>query len=336
MSDDEQVPLVSFVVPARDEAAHLPETLDAIEALDTSDTHEVVVVDGNSTDRTAAIAAGRGARVLDQSGGGIGAARTQGGRAARGEWLVFVDADTRLDPAFLDEMLAFLRERDLDAGTARCRVTGDPRGRVLELLYNHAFPRKDNPILPGFATVVRRDAFERVGGVPDVPSEDRAFSHALAADHAIGFHPSVLVETSARRVASAGLLGTTVRYFWLDLRMFWNPDVDATLPLTLVVAGVLAMLGALLQVLHGLTVGYSGPGGPLGPVAAATGFPGGILLYALGLARRALLGAGVAFVALQVVALFTVGPRQGVLSGVLAAVLVALAGTLAVALVRTP
>lgn len=325
-------PEVSVVIPAKDEADRLPATLEAIETLDTTTPYEVLVVDGHSEDNTPEIAREHGARVLTQSGGGIGAARDQGARATDGDWLVFVDADTQLRPAFLEEMLPFLEEENLAAGTARCRVVGDPRGRLLAFLYNHLFPQKDRPVLPGFATVVRRDAYEAVGGFPDVASEDRAFSHALEAEYDVGFHPEVLVDTSARRVAEAGFLGTMVRYLRLDLATFRDSETDSTLPPVLVAAGVLTVLAGLLQVIHGLAFGHAGPGGRFSPVPAGLGFFGGIMLYVLGAYRRLLLAAGIAFVTLQIVSWAAVGPHHGIFGVVLASVLGALGGTLGVVL----
>ncbi len=59
---------------------------------------EVVVADNASTDRTARLAADRGARVVRVEKRAIAAARNAGGRAARGEVLAFVDADSVIHP----------------------------------------------------------------------------------------------------------------------------------------------------------------------------------------------------------------------------------------------
>ncbi|HVG30759.1 MAG TPA: glycosyltransferase [Pyrinomonadaceae bacterium] len=89
-------PFISVVVPARDAAAHLPRCLDAL-----LNSHyprfEIVVVDDASTDATADIARSRGCTVLRLAAqGGPAAARNRGARAARGDLLLFVDADVEV------------------------------------------------------------------------------------------------------------------------------------------------------------------------------------------------------------------------------------------------
>ena len=103
--DDERAwPSVSIVVPARNEERNLPRLLTSLSALDYPD-YEIVVVDDGSTDRTAAIArefaerASAPFRVLsaprpEPGWTGKNAACAYGAGAARGQWLLFTDADT--------------------------------------------------------------------------------------------------------------------------------------------------------------------------------------------------------------------------------------------------
>jgi glycosyltransferase involved in cell wall biosynthesis len=123
-------PLVSFVIPTYNEATHLPETLHRIRDLDSEISSETIVVDGGSEDDTRAIAAAFGAIVVDQEGSGIGAARHQGTERARGEFYAFVDADTLLDPTYLDEMVSYVREEGLVAASSHCELRGPRRAAV--------------------------------------------------------------------------------------------------------------------------------------------------------------------------------------------------------------
>jgi len=102
---------LSFVVPCLNEAATLPEVvrkaLGAFDALGVAG--EVVVADNGSTDGSQALARECGARVVDVAERGYGSAVRGGMRAARGRWLVMVDADDTYDPGELGPFLEGLR-----------------------------------------------------------------------------------------------------------------------------------------------------------------------------------------------------------------------------------
>jgi glycosyltransferase involved in cell wall biosynthesis len=91
--------LLTFVVP-HDEEALIGDTLRTLRASADAagEPYEIIVVNDASTDRTAAIAAAAGARVVDVNVRQIGAARNAGAKVASGDTLVFVDADTWVPP----------------------------------------------------------------------------------------------------------------------------------------------------------------------------------------------------------------------------------------------
>jgi glycosyltransferase involved in cell wall biosynthesis len=88
--------MISFIVPAYNEEAELPETLGAIRSAAAGYEHEIVLVNDGSTDATGAIGEEFGARVISIERRQIAAARNAGVKAARGDVFIFVDADTRI------------------------------------------------------------------------------------------------------------------------------------------------------------------------------------------------------------------------------------------------
>ena len=87
---------VSFIVPAHNEERLLGATLDALDqaARTLGRTHEIIVVDDASSDRTNPIARSRNARVISVNLRHIAAVRNAGAAVASGDYFVFVDADT--------------------------------------------------------------------------------------------------------------------------------------------------------------------------------------------------------------------------------------------------
>jgi glycosyltransferase involved in cell wall biosynthesis len=176
--------VISFIVPAYNEEALLGATLDAIRAAGDGcgDPYEVLVADDGSTDRTAEVAAARGARVVPVAHRQIAATRNSGARAASGDVLVFVDADTRIDAEVVQAALAALRAGAVGGG-ADVRFDGRIpfAGRVFAfgVLAFARFAR----LASGCFVFCRRADFEAVGGFDETlyGAEEWALSRSLAA-----------------------------------------------------------------------------------------------------------------------------------------------------------
>lgn len=96
-------PFISIIIPAHNEEEYLPPTLDAL-ARQTYPHFESIVVANGCTDRTAEVVQGKCSRFIDLAERGLGPARNTGAREARGELLLFLDADTILEPDALEKM----------------------------------------------------------------------------------------------------------------------------------------------------------------------------------------------------------------------------------------
>jgi glycosyltransferase involved in cell wall biosynthesis len=122
---------ISIVVPAFNEERLLPASLQSItrasEAFaDAGWASELIVCDNNSTDRTAAIAAAAGARVVFEPVNQISRARNAGAAQATGEWLLFVDADSYPTRELFADVVAAISDSRCVAGgsTVRVELTG--------------------------------------------------------------------------------------------------------------------------------------------------------------------------------------------------------------------
>ena len=93
------VGVLSVVIPAYNEEKLVRATLEAIHAACAEINEcEVIVVDNESTDRTAEIAASSGAKVITESIHSIARVRNRGAEEALGDVIVFIDADTIIRP----------------------------------------------------------------------------------------------------------------------------------------------------------------------------------------------------------------------------------------------
>jgi glycosyltransferase involved in cell wall biosynthesis len=115
--------VLAFIVPAYNEELELPATLAAIRNAAKDRHHEIVVVDDASNDATAEIARNAGANVVSINRRQIAAARNAGGRAASGDILFFVDADTRINEKHVAGAIAALKD-GYSGGGARVAMSG--------------------------------------------------------------------------------------------------------------------------------------------------------------------------------------------------------------------
>jgi glycosyltransferase involved in cell wall biosynthesis len=157
--------MISFVVPAYNEEHELSDTLTAIrEAISgATQPYEIIVVDDASTDATAEIASGAGAKVIPINRRQIAASRNAGARAAQGEYLFFIDADTRINRAHVSAGIAAL-EDGYAGGSARVAMDGFVPiwGRVLLRAFSSVYFGL-NLGAGAFLFTTRRN-FEAIGG----------------------------------------------------------------------------------------------------------------------------------------------------------------------------
>ena len=135
----------SIVIPALNEERYLADCLRSLAGQDFAGEVEVIVVDNNSTDRTATLAHAFGAVVVHEARPGVCWARQRGTERARGEIGVSTDADTVFDPGWLARI-----DRSLEQHPSCVAVAGPCRFREGSPLWA-AYPR----VLFGAVAIVR-------------------------------------------------------------------------------------------------------------------------------------------------------------------------------------
>jgi glycosyltransferase involved in cell wall biosynthesis len=157
----------SIIIPAYNEERYLPRLLDSIAVAQSnysrgSSEIEVIVANNDSTDRTAEVAAGYDARVLRVAKRRIAAARNAGARAARGDVLCFIDADSAVHPQTFDAIDAAMTTERFVCGATGVRLEKKSFG--LLVTYCLFMPMVWLTKMDTGVVFCRRADFEAVGG----------------------------------------------------------------------------------------------------------------------------------------------------------------------------
>jgi rSAM/selenodomain-associated transferase 2 len=202
---------VSVVIPALNEEGSVACSLQS-----TRGAAERIVVDGGSRDRTREIAEAEGALVIE-SPPSRGLQLDAGARRASGDWLLFLHADTWLEPGWA----AAIRGLGPRAAGGAFRLAIDAPGRGYRLIEGAVALRCALFRLPygDQALFVRGSVYERLGGFAPIPLlEDVEFVRRLRREGRLAFQPRRAF-TSPRRWERHGLLGATLRN-WSVLALY--------------------------------------------------------------------------------------------------------------------
>lgn len=226
---DEERSTISVIIPTLNEAAHIEAALASV--LSQSDAVEVIVVDGGSEDDTVERAS-RHVRVMEAP---RGRARQMnaGAKAASGEVLVFLHADTQLPENGLEVIKMALYDPYVVGGCFR--TTFDDGGFWMRVWTWRLWMRSPHLAFGDRAPFVRRSAFEAIGGFPDQPLfEDLELVSGIRREGRFLFLNEA-VRTSARRFHRHGafrqqLYNTALWFGWLlglsshRLKRFYSDD----------------------------------------------------------------------------------------------------------------
>ena len=161
---------LSIIVPALDAEAVLPVCLASLmPGLETGLIREVILVDAGSEDQTRRLAEGAGARVISSPEQGRAAQMRQGFEEARGDWFLFLHADTALSRDWAERAKSHMTERREKAAAFTLAYRSDhPMAKVVARRANW---RSRNLGLPygDQGLLISRTLYAEIGGYPDTP-----------------------------------------------------------------------------------------------------------------------------------------------------------------------
>jgi glycosyltransferase involved in cell wall biosynthesis len=206
---------ISVIIPAFNEEKFLGNCLLSLKEQDFKD-FEIIVVDNNSTDKTGEIAKKLGAILVFEKNQGIAFARNKGAKIAKGEILVFTDADTILPKNWLSRIKEeFEKDKELIAFGGSCQFYSGPiSARLAGKFLLKPFLFLDKFFSGGFNLMgcnmaIKKKAFFKVGGFNEnlKLNEDVEISYRLREIGKVKLDPNFKVKTSGRRFRHGLILG---------------------------------------------------------------------------------------------------------------------------------
>lgn len=216
---------ISIVIPAFNEEKLLPATIKSIRRaasvfLEKHWDYEIIVCDNNSTDRTPQIASELGAKVVFEPINHIAKARNTGAKAATGDWVIFIDADSQPSMELFDDVAKLIESEKVIAGGVTVRLENVPfTATLVNQLWN--LISLTMTWMAGSFIFCRIDAFKSVGGFNEelYVSEEIDFSKRIKKFAKSSNMKVVILKnhpliTSGRKV----FLYKKREYFWFILK----------------------------------------------------------------------------------------------------------------------
>lgn len=230
--------IVSFIIPAYNEEKYIAKCLESLINQKEPPSYEVIVVDNNSKDSTAEIVAKNfpSVRLVREARQGMTKARNRGAREAKGDILVFIDADSMAPEHWLQKMTGYFAKNPRLAGISgpskfydlpkRYKFVEFINFRIIYPLIGEFFLKnilRRGALWNGAIIAARRNSFEKVGGFSEeivFYGEDADLAEKLMKEGEIAFRQDLWVWSSARRLLKGNPALEGFRYLLQYVRFF--------------------------------------------------------------------------------------------------------------------
>ena len=222
---------ISVIVPTYNEDEGLEEFLKQFERQTLPRTDfELIVVDGDSADRTREIAGVYADRVIIQQSEGVGGARNDGFRAAEAPIVATTDADVRLPETWLERILEDFEDPDV---VAVCGPDGpiehDSKSKLVFLVLRNIIyvgSKMGIYCTGGGNSAFRKEAVLSIGGYKPLPhSDDVEIAFRIKDLGKIVYDKDLFVRVSTRRMEKDGYLPTLLTWLKGDLLLFLGKPI---------------------------------------------------------------------------------------------------------------
>lgn len=230
--DNQTQPVISVVIPAYNEETFLRDCIRSVKRQQFSQGFEVIVVNNCSTDATESIAKEEGVKIVSEEKKGLAFARQRGLDEAKGEILVYLDADVRLPQGWLEKVYSYFKTHaKVSAISCDFRFYDGSRLEVISQRFfdtlimpvnNTVMRLLSKPeVLIGQSIALRTDWLRKAGGINThfvFHGEDTSLAYRMHSQGKVKFLRNLYVYSSARRYQREGMFKTLFAYwttYWL-------------------------------------------------------------------------------------------------------------------------
>lgn len=217
--------MLSIVIPTLNEEDYLSSLLQSIKKQSFDREYELIVSDAGSEDNTVEIANNFGCKKI--KGGWPGRGKNEGAKLAKGDLILFVDADVILPENFIEKNVKEFELRNLDVASFYLQSTNKVHNVLFKILFN--FPsRITERIFPQAMNVIlaKKNLHQKIGGFDEEIKlgEELDYIRRGAKIGRLGVLKSVKIFASSRRFQQDGWFKTWSKYFLCQLYMiFFGP-----------------------------------------------------------------------------------------------------------------
>jgi len=219
--------MLSIVVPTLNEEKYLPLLFNSIKGQNIAD-YEIIVADAGSLDRTVELSENYGCRVV--AGGFPSRGKNQGAVAAKGDLILFIDADVILPDGFWEKNLKEFEKRNLDLASFILEAKNSFHNFSFKFLFN--FPSLvSEKILPQAMNIIliKNNIHKKIGGFNEEIKigEELDYVRRGAKMGKFGVLRSVKATSLPRRFQQDGWATTWLKYFLCQVHMIFLGPVKS-------------------------------------------------------------------------------------------------------------
>ena len=221
--------MLSIIIPTLNEEKYLSNLLISIKKQNFRGNFEIIVADGGSKDKTVNIAKRFGCKIVD-GGKSPAVGRNKGVQIAKGNLLLFLDADCILPKNSLKTALEEFKNRDLDIASFCLKPKSKRKIHKFfyEVFYNWIILFSEKILAHGSqAILVKKEIFEKTGGFDEKIkfAEDHAFVRKARKIGKFGILRKTWVLSSIRRFEKEGWVPLYSKYVLAEIYMILFGDI---------------------------------------------------------------------------------------------------------------